>query len=280
MTPRLPWSDYLALDAANWSTLRELRHSPKHYRWRKDNPRPDVKSTSLGRATHAAVFEPDRFDADYIAFPGRQRRGKVWDAFQAEHTAAGRTIVTKSEYAVARDIREAVAGHALLKPYLERGRAEHTIRWTDPETGIACKARADWIADRRHPDIVDLKTCTSAEFAKFQRDVTYYGYYGQGGFYTDGMALAEGLPMAPGFVLAAVESEPPYDIAVYRVDEEALAVGRAEYRTYLHKLAECRRRDNWPGRYEVEQVMYLPEWKVRDAPPLDAYEPDEEEVSV
>src|SRR5690348_16033746 len=154
MTP-LQFADYSKVQAVNWSTLKELRRSPRHYRYRLDNERDDSPRLALGRAAHTAIFEPDRFMVEYACFKGERRAGKTWEAFKAAHESE--TILKLPEYQLCLAMRDAVRAHPVAARYLASGRAEQTVTWTDPKTQIPCKARLDWIADEAGA-VVDLKT--------------------------------------------------------------------------------------------------------------------------
>jgi hypothetical protein len=62
-------TDYAAIDAMNWSTLKELAVSPRMLKWRVDHPREDTDALELGRAVHCAILEPQRFATAYIVEP-------------------------------------------------------------------------------------------------------------------------------------------------------------------------------------------------------------------
>lgn len=260
----IPFAEYRKIEAVNFSTLRELGRSPLHYRHRLENQRADTPALSLGRAVHSAVFEPDRFPLEYAVRPaGIDRRTKDGKAAAAEFEAAnvGRTVLDLSEYARCLAIRDAVRRNPHASAYLERGEPEYTIQWQDAITGLACKGRIDYVSDSR-PAIVDLKTSRSIDARLFAATAARYGYHNQLAFYHDGYHASVG-PKLP-VVIVAVESEPPFDCGVFRVEDDELYCGQAEYRRLLDKLAFCRARDEWPGRYAKEQRLTLPAWAFAD----------------
>ena len=75
--------------------------------------------------------------------------------------------------------------------------------------------------------------------------------------------------------MLAVESEAPFDVAVFEVDEDVLLAGDLIVHDLLHKVRECRRRRRWPGRYEFTESLDFPTWALL---PADAY-PDIEVIS-
>lgn len=252
----LDYATYRALPGVNWSTLKHMRVSPLHYRHARDNPRPDTSALALGRMVHARVFEPLRFASDYVTLPAKMiRRGKKWDAFKAEHP--GKEIVTEADHDYAQRIGDALESHHVAGPYIARGSAEQAFQWTDTHTGLACKCRVDFLSESV-PATVDLKTATDISPYRFAGQVARLGYHGQGAFYSDGVTANTGTVLP--FVLIAVESSPPFDVIVYRLDEDSLYAGTEEYRELLAKVAACAKSDRWPGRFDTEQTLRLPAW--------------------
>lgn len=250
------FAEYLSRDALHWTKLKEASRSPLHYRWRCDNDRPDSPSLLLGRAAHCAVFEPDRFPVDYAVFKGEARRGKAWEEFKAANE--DRSILRADEYATCLDMRDAVHRHEVAKRYLAKGKAEQTIAWTDPLTGLACKGRADWISDSESA-LCDLKTTANLDPPWFAARVARLMYHGQLAFYGDGLRESAGLDLPARII--AVEAQPPHDVAVFVLDEDALWAGHNLALDLLRKVAACRTAATWPGRFEdAEQPLPLPPW--------------------
>lgn len=254
------FSDYLAIDAVNWSTLREMRKSPLHYHHRVLNERPDTATLRAGRAAHTAVFEPDRFLHEYVMFKGKVRRGEKWELFKEQH--ATESIIKPIEYSRALAIRDAVRAHPLARPYLAAGHAERPIQWRDDGTGLQCKARLDFLSDGK-PAIVDLKTTASVSYGRFASTAYKMGYHCQMGLYQWGVRVA--LDINLPVVIIAVESEPPHDVAVFEYGEPELEAGLNEARSLLIKLSYHREKNEWPGQYDQEQVLEFPAWATPDA---------------
>lgn len=247
---------YFASEGANWSLLKHLDDSPLAYKHAKENPRPDTADLALGLVVHTLVFEPHKFGDEYAVFHGSVRRGKDWDAFEAENT--GKTIFKAEELAKARAIAAAVRAHPIVAPYLIGGEFERVLRWVDPVTGIKCKAKADWLIPGRRI-LADLKTTRSIERRRFAADVARYGYYGQLAHYSAGVTHALGwTPIRR--ILIAVEKDAPHDVAVYELDAVACEVGDEKAAELLAKLKACMDLGDWPGRYTEEQTLELPGW--------------------
>jgi len=247
--------EYDLIEAVNWSTLRALAQSPLHYRHRLSSPPEETARMLIGRAVHTAVLEPDRFGETYAVWDGGRRAGKAWEEFAA---AAGERAVLRADEAEAVSaMAVAVRSHPVAGPLLASGRAEVTLTWTDQRTGLACKARPDWIGD--DGGLVELKTMPTVEPAAVGAHVARLLYHCQLAFYAIGVEAVCG--QRPTSVrLVAVEVEPPHDVGVYLVDDDVLYAGEDQVRELLALLARCRERDEWPGRCPTEQRLELPRW--------------------
>lgn len=247
------YAEYAAIDAINWSTLAAATRSGLAYHHRLANPPAETDAMRLGRATHTAVFEPDRLLREYVIWEGGRRAGKEWEDFRAMH--AGRTILKAEEYDVAIAIRDAVRGHKAAAKWLRTGSAECTLTWIDEETGMACKSRLDWLNTKA---LVDLKTTRDIESRAFGRHAGQMLYHGQFAFASMGLH-ANGLDTPVKII--AVENEAPHDVAVYDLPEDALWAGETRVREALTIVAACRKSRRWPGRYPQEQPLLLPAWE-------------------
>jgi hypothetical protein len=253
----MPFAEYEKIDAVNWSVLKEMRRSPLHYHHRLENPREDSTRLALGRGVHTAVLEPDRFMLEYACFKGAIRRGKEWDAFEAQHQ--NETILKQDEYTLCLQVRDAVRAHPLAAEYLKAGTGEQVLQWSDATTQVACKGRVDWVSSSK-PALVDVKTTSDIAADKFAAVAARMGYHTQGAFYRAGHHAQHGevLPV----VTIAVEIGAPHDVAVYLLDEDALAAGEQEWMRLLEMVAACRKSGVWPGRFSAEQALRLPRWAV------------------
>lgn len=217
-----------------------------------------------------------RFAELYTVYDGAVRRGNKWNKFEVEHWADdrevllarqvekalsigrnldGREMLSRDHYETAQAIGEAVA-NSPASALLVGGEAEKSVTWTDPETGIGCKCRADYLSS----DLVDLKTARRVDPFGFQRDAGNYLYHGQMAFYFDGCVEA-GLikPDAKVFIIAA-QSGPPFDVGVYLVFGDELDAGRRLYRRCLETYQECTSRNEWPGAVPEQIDLKLPYW--------------------
>ncbi len=253
----MTFQEYLALDGLNWTTLKAMEDSPLAMLHRQKTPSEDTPSRVLGRATHMAILEPDRFETDVITYDSR-RAGKAWEAFKESN--ASRTILKVSELETCQDMAAAVRGDSAAMRYLRHGRAELTIRWRDPDTGVPRKARLDWLTVHDGQVIlVDLKTARDITERGMAQAAARFGYHGQLASYMDGLRVL-GVRVAR-VVMLVVRNRAPYDVGVFELGEDALEAGWTWYRRLLDLAAKCAKEGRWPGRYDgAEQTLALPGW--------------------
>ena len=243
-TPLTAFEAYLSIPAMNWSSLKSMVVSPRLYEYRTEHERKDTASFHLGRAIHCAVVEPEALEERHPTFPGKVRRGKVWDAWDAEHPCVESITATEREKMLT--CAKAVREHAGAFGLLDGARTEQTTLWTDAVTGIKCKARLDALKPTL---MADLKSCRGLRY--FRSDASKYLYHGQIAWYFDGAVAAKVLPPdAEAYIIAVSTSdEDAFDVRADLLPDEFLDAGRRLYRRLLDEWVECKEANLWPGQF-------------------------------
>lgn len=261
----MSFEDYAAIEAMNWSSLKNMDVSARLYRWRADHPRPDTSALSIGRALHTNVLEPTEMEKRYVIKPKglklSTKEGKAWKE-NVQNFAKDREILTYEQAEVVSRCTESIHENYAAMQLLEGTRREETIRWTID--GIACKARLDAVGPFL---LIDVKTIRELE--RFERDAARLLYHGQFAWYLDGAIAAHVLQPDAQVYAIVVETSEPYDCAVYRVGPHVLDEGRALYSSLLDRWRECQAANIWPGQASGIQDLVLPRWAMR--------QPDDEE---
>lgn len=262
----LPREKYDRISRVHWSTLKLLGKSPAHYLAAITEGTKDSAPKKVGRGTHLAVIEPERFRSECVLWDGGRRASKKWDAFVTEH--AHREILTETEWAQCMSLQRAVRGNKVASKYLEGGKGEVSVLWEHsslpiggiPGFTVELKGRLDFISNAGV--LVDLKTTRDASPEGFGRECFKYRYHTQAALYRDGYFAATGewLP----YYLVAAETTAPFVVQVYRVPERLLAIGREEYVNLLSRLELCRSESHWPGYFDGEGELELPRWATFD----------------
>lgn len=257
MIRQMPFDQYVAIDAVNWSRLSQMRRSPMHCRASRDA----TPAMVLGTAAHSLLLQPEEFEARYLVGPSgalnRNPAAAEWRACKAEAAETGREAISGDDWQALQTMRERVWSHEAARRLLEASvAAEAVVTWD--EDGTACKARVDAYT----PAVVlDIKTTRDASIDAMQRALATYGYHGQLAWYMRGLrANAVAVDAA---AIIAIETEPPFAVAVYEIEAEALAQGRREADCWLAVWRRCVETGEWPG-YSGVDVIGLPKWAQDD----------------
>ena len=267
--PGTPYCEYDALLGTSQGRLWTLyEKTPAHFRCEEDHPQAvETDAMREGRAVHAAILEPKRFEADFTdESPINKKTGapfgtrtKTYEAWASKVRAAGQEPLANPKVYY-REIGAAVLAHPYAGPLLDQMQKEVSFQWRDGETGLLLKGRADALRMLWQPRIlVEIKSCASAAPRQFGYDAYRYGYLWQLAYYADGILAATGQPVEEVQIIA-VEKELPYGVAVYRVDPYQLALGRDQVRDTLRQLAQCLRYGDWPGYPEGVEDLQIPAW--------------------
>lgn len=276
-------------DFVSHSTLKKMESTPAKFRWDMDHPRSPSAAMQLGTAIHAAVLEPDVFDATYRVrrdkpveperppeladVTRRSKEGKAaLDAWEAtwkpahdaalaewERERATLNMLSQDDMDTVLRVHQRATTDEYFARYLGHGVGvrEASFFARDPATGLLLRCRCDNYIPETHT-IVDLKTTDSAGEYAFTSDIFKYGYHVQAAFYSDVLALVFG--RAPKFTIIAAEKSRDCDLREFVLDEEAIEYGRTLYREWLAALARCMKTNEWMGYARAPVSVRLPKW--------------------
>ena len=270
---KLSNAEYHALDYVSKSHLDLVDKSPFHYWDRYINPDRVIpeptKQMIIGSAFHSLVLEPDVFETEFMVeavdAPKRptatQRNAKkpsnqtldaiaFWESF--DNKAKGKTILALEDIERLTIMKQRIVEHPAASTILNlSGVAEQSYQWKDEKTGELCKSRPDFHTDDGTL-IVDLKTTSDASELGFQKSVHNFRYHVQAGFYLRSIKEAQ------QFVFIAVETKPPYLVAVYNASTDMINAGNRVADKNLETLANCRKSGKWLGYSEEITTLELP----------------------
>jgi len=254
------FEEYKAIDAANAHGLMLFERSPAHFYWSKTNQTEPTPAQQLGTLAHMAILEPDEFKRLVRVEPNvnkRTKAGKTQLEEWRDSLPENAVIASLEQVELCLQMATAVQDQPYAKALLSDGNAEQTMLWTDSDTGVACKARADWICSG-HDVLVDLKTAQDASMNAFQRASGNFRYHMQAAFYT--MASEACGLSGRAFIFIVVETAPPFGVALYQLDEEAMHAGHVRIRHALERYADCLSSGKWPMYPTEIQTLTLSKW--------------------
>lgn len=265
----LPNEEYHAHPAIGSSNVRMMNRSIAHFIDSKINPRQQTPAMMMGSLLHLMILDFTAYSQaiqnDYAVKPDGMslatKDGKKW---KAENE--GKTILTEVQVETFTRMGSSIIEHPIASNLLDEGEAEISLILHDNNYGFMRKARFDYIRKNEAGEtiIIDLKTTNDASPSAFSKSIANFGYHIQGAYYSDVWRLFHKTTEIPIFTIIAVENNPPYNVAVYNLAEEALGLGRSTYEITLRKYADylfqAAQGKNWAGYPKQITDLDLPGW--------------------
>lgn len=213
----LPQEDYRELKYISASDIKLVLENPYLYKTKWSKPSTD--NMLLGSLVHCLVIEPKTFDKNYLILPELNLRSKT-DKENLENIKLEnpkKTLIKQDIFDKAKDIADSILGSDIGRLFTG-GFGE--VSYIKNCYGVKCKARPDYYLKDKNI-IIDLKTTKfgGANPSSFQKTIANFKYYIQAAFYLDVLE-------ADKFFFVAVETEEPYMIGLYELDNVALDLGR------------------------------------------------------
>ncbi len=132
--------------------------------------------------------------------------------------------------------------------------------WIDNRTQIPLKIRPDIIL--KNGEMWDLKNHSApSAFEKTAMDLMYDM---QAAMCIEGMRAITGQKVNHFGFIVFHGNEEPYEIELREATEEFIESGRDRLNKALNILAECKEKDEWPGRFpDRAMALSVPLWRVR-----------------
>lgn len=287
--PDTPEEVYFRWPAVSKSRLEPLMKSPLHCKWAQDHPSEPTPAMTIGSAVDCLVFEPEEFNGRFAVAEQCQaltqkkercsKRGlkRFYDNSESnkyswrcnshfyppQFKPSKIDVLTDDQSSAAYAIAKAVHDHPTASTLIH-GCDEVQLSLVWRENNLLCKGRLDGFSTELKT-VIDLKTCTDASPDAFARQVWNLGYHRQAAMYLRGCS-ANGIE-ARHFVIIAVETEPPYAVAVYTLTERTLGpfMSPAEYGNHqllrlLDLYERCQATGKWEGYPIAPQALALPAW--------------------
>lgn len=185
------------------------------------------KAMELGSAVHTILIEGrEKYFEDYFEMP------EIGDLRKKENRELKESLVKKAEgkKIITYDEKEIIAGllenfnkNELAKYYC-KGDVElsHYTTFDDVDVRVRPDVKTDiWISD--------VKTCQKSSKWAFRNDVYKYSYHLQATFYCDVLGIDP-----KSFRFIACETNYPYYVEVYALNETDIEKGRIAYKSALN----------------------------------------------
>lgn len=231
---------YRSRPGLSGTQLVKLAKSPAHYKHYIENPTEPTPAMEFGTAAHTMVLEPQVFKDRYAVYAGEgTRASKEYKEFLAQNP--NKTILKLDEMDRILDMVTVIEQHDLARELLlhSPGTNELEIFWND--RSVACKGKLDRYLDSNV--IVDYKTAHDASPEAFNHwKAKNLGYYLQAAHY---QAYYMQKHMAPAFVFVVQETEAPFAIQVYELDQTSIDLAHEQRNNLLDLYKNCLDNDHW-----------------------------------
>lgn len=245
--------------------LPEYKGSPKKFRHAQTVQRTS-RAYDVGHAAHAKVLGVGVsivvYPTEHLTPSGNVSTSKATQAWEAEQRADGLTPVSPDEVGRVDALAEAILAHDTARPFFEVAAHREVSIFADVD-GVPCRARFDALSDETRSGVfaVDLKTTDDATKSGFERTVAKYGYDVQEAHYEAVYQASEGRPIDE-FVFVVAEKAAPHEVAVFRLPDMWMAMGRVKAARARQIYSESVESGQWPGYTNDVQFLDPPTWVV------------------
>jgi hypothetical protein len=240
-------TEYRQHQALSYSKLKAYLKSPLH--GLTQQPLTESAAMRFGSAVDLALKGELQ---DVIVNPFEDGRTKAAKDFKVEN--AGKLIMTQAEMDKVLHCVASVKSHPAVKA-LNLEMLDSDKPMFGEIEGIAMKGLPDWSFGGT---LIDLKT-TSYEVSasEFAKAVNHFHYDLQAAVYCE-LAKQAG-ESNPSFFWIVVESDHPFDVAVYKATERIMAVGQAKLKLALSNVRKAQIGE-FLGTSEFVQELDMPPW--------------------
>jgi hypothetical protein len=257
----VPDEEYRQIPGLSSTGIKEMLKSPAHYQWARTHRRERI-AFDVGHAAHAKILgvglEAIPYPDEHLTPSGNVSEKAATKAWAADQRAQGLVPIAPDQLAAVDAMAEAVARHPLAGKLIGSGAGnpEVSLLWDDPDTGIRCKGRIDYL---RPDGATDLKTCRSADPRRFGSPAASYGYAEQAVHYSNGVKATRG-DTELEFYQVLVETDAPHFVSVVELDPTFLMLAEIRVRRAIDTYAECQRTGDWPAYPTGVNAVAAPGW--------------------
>jgi len=253
---------HLDYGSISHSMLSVFCRSPFEY-WltfiQKTMPRKvPTKIMEVGSVVHAVLLERAAVDDLVVQYDADcfQKDGKLHGKNAAAFRAANPDKVCMKVADVCRVIQivDMVREHELGNLIAGATAHEKAIYWTDPLTGMECRAKPDFVCDLGDRVVCyDLKISGTISPGQFQRTAKMFCYWRQATHYSSGLTDNYGKPVTFRFFVC--ESQFPFRIHPYWYDDRSREIAYGSWTKSMIDLAQCYETGDWSDKWTNELTI-------------------------
>lgn len=244
--------------------------------WKASPEKTSTRAMRAGSLLDCMITTPREIDSRYSIQPDTYTtsKGEVkpWNnnsttckKWKADEIAAGKEVISLDSMIGARSQMQAIQRHPDAMRIIRGSRKQVAFRHKT-RYGFDAKGLIDFVPEEDDL-LADLKTCEPSALESrrsLQRHIFEWGYHIQAGGYCDGYSVASGHERSR-FKFIFVTSKPPYQVAVIELPLSAIIFGADQYRSGVKLFGDCLQNDRWPGKWDSEMELDLPEYAYLDS---------------
>ena len=244
--------------AVSKSMLIEFDKDPKA--WKVSERKKATAAMKGGSLFDCLLTDAGSFSDRYIVSEYPDFRSKEARLWKAEHEQAGLVVINEDDLDAAWGQKAAVMAHTDAAKLLEGALMQVAFRHETPY-GFDNKGLVD-VVPANSDCLVDIKTCEPRALESprtLQNHIAKWAYHIQAGAYCDGWSTATGEDITQ-FKFIFVSSAKPFTVAVVAMPFRAILFGSDQYRAAMKRFHECLAADIWPGKWDNEIELDIPEY--------------------
>lgn len=250
--------EYRAKPFISSSDIRNILENP--YFFKNGIKKEETESLLLGRAIHSLILEPENFNRDFLLKPKFDLRKnadkEAWAQFLEDTKDCQKSFIDSQLYEKAKEVAAAFQNNPVSK-ILSGGIAEASFFGKIAE--VDCKCRPDYYNEAKST-IFDLKTASKKGGAspdEFIKSVANFGYFIQAWFY-------KAITGAKNFYFIVIETEAPFMVGVYSLDNVSLEFGEQQVKKAFEILRDIEKFKDPCYLNSIDfkhiQTLTLPNW--------------------
>lgn len=256
------------------SQIREFISSPNAFKQSvvDREPKKDTHALKYGKAVHAAILEPLKFDATYMIIPSAEKLGfkdfrtnaakEKIESYIAEAAKKGCTLITEEELNDIKIIARNIERHKTVVDLIKYGEPEVTYLFKDPITGINLKTRIDFLSFNGQM-ITEVKTTgKSSKRKQFGAEIYSRRYDVQ--VAVQAMACFQVNGKMPSIINIVAIEKGSKEIAGYYFNEQQIERAFEDLKNALIGIKKCIDENNFPMRQESSEEVYEPKYYIDD----------------
>jgi len=228
------------------------------------------RHVSIGDCCHKILLEAKQVDDVCIPLPDDCLKSnghinpKPAEEFRLQNPDVH--IFKLEDYERIHEIVASVRSHELGKLINDQdAEFEQVYHWTDSDTGLDCRMKADFACALESKVVVyDLKFTESIYPDQYAKIAKRFRYWLQDAHYSSGMMHLYGKPVV--FTFWTVESQFPYRIAPRQYSPTSKDIARDAYSKVMKQIADCHKADDWRDDWTIGTTfLEMSPWDVNDS---------------